>query len=504
VVWDEEPRVGRRQAPRARATVFLKPEPGATIGFDTVQAVRAAVSGSRAHLAADDVLVMDLQRRATYGPETDSTALADEQQRTELIAACRSRIEAALSDFAGAEVIVFFDPARPSASVPSPSTRHTGIAGMSGPNLRLEVARVPEEPSTAPASESSAQPPQLSVTVTLPAACLADRSINSREATATRHRSHSAEPSSEALQLTTENEVRQLVARAIAGLPVALNLRQLNIAWDQPETSSSVSANADVHAGSAAWTDLNNAAAAFIVDKPGSAILFLVAITVLAWWFVRRRRNNDGMRTSPASRAKPSPQIATPIEFLSGIAPATWAPLVALEPTPVVAGLLRRLPPDDVALVISHLTAVQQRDVLELAPSAEFGTPDVEALERRVLAAVQKNAPESPVHEPMRRPPVSAPVIRRSTSTSESPAVFDDLLAADEASLRRLASCVPVDTWSAALIGASPKLQRRLSRLNLAVGRPREGTDRRPIRLREIESAQRMIIDEWQALQVPG
>jgi hypothetical protein len=228
--------------------------------------------------------------------------------------------------------------------------------------------------------------------------------------------------------------------------------------------------------------------------------VILTTLVGLSWSFLRRRRS--GIRQPGTHSSKHPPSAATPIDFLPGINSSTWAPLVAREPMPIVAGLLRRLPPDDVAQVIAQLSPVQQRDVLELAPSVGLGPSELEAMRQRILAAVPKAAPEFPPSDAVCRP-ATAPVVQRSPS-SERPTVFDDLIGADEESLRTLSTRVHAETWSAALMGASPKLQRRLSRLATANGRPRGGTERRPVRLREIESAQRMIIDEWQALQVHG
>lgn len=501
VVWDEEPRVGRRQAPRVRATVFLQPEPGATIGFDIVQAVRAAVSGSRAHLAAEDVLVMDLQRRVTYGPETDSAALTAELQRTELIAACRSRVESALSDFNGANVTVFLDAARSPAARPVPSAGHSRIAGVSGPNLRLEVSRIPVEGSAAPVPAATVEYPQLGVSVAVPAACLTERSGALEQSRTVRHRLRHADQGNEESRLSVENEIRQRVARAVSGLPVTLNLSQLNIAWNQPDTapSRSLAVNAGPHSEFANWVAIKNVATAFVIRKPVTAGAILLALSGVSWLFVLRRRSSR--RKPRGAKSKQTAHAAASLEFLPAIDSAIWAPLIAHEPTPIIAGLLRRLAPDDVAQVIAHLSAVQQRDVLELAPSVEFGPLEFESLQRRIRAAVQQAAPELPSAEAPRRAVASAPMVRRSPPSPAQPTAFDDLLGADEGSLRMLTSRVPPETWSAALMGASPKLQRRLSRLNLAIDCTRQGTDRRPLRLREIESAQRMIIDEWQALQ---
>jgi len=503
VVWDEEPRVGRRQAPRVRATVFLQPESGSTIGFETVQAVRAAVAGSRAHLSADDVLVMDLQRRVTYGPQTDAATLVAEQQQAELTAACRARIESALTEFKGAEVTVSLHAARPTAELGVTPAGHARIAGVSGPNLRLEVSQTPAAWTVAPEQQSLVEPPQLVVTVSVPGTLLTEQ-LGGRRASTARHRLRDADPSNDGTQVIAEHEIRQRVAFAVSGLPVVFNLTQLTIAWTRTHSgpTSSIAANAGPQGQWIDWNAARNLASAFVLRKPVASGMILVATVVLGWTFVRRRRLRN--HTPRAESAKPSRRSATPINFLSGFSSTAWAPLVALEPTPIIAALLRRLPPDDVARVMSHLSPVQQRDVLALAPGAGIGDSELEALARRISKAVQKAAPELPDNDPPGRLSTAPPVVRRSPPPFERPAVFDDLLGADELSLRDLASRIPAETWTAALMGAPPKLQRRLSRLNPAVVRSRETTDRRPIRLREIESAQRMIIDEWQALQVHG
>jgi Secretory protein of YscJ/FliF family/FliG C-terminal domain len=69
VVWDEDERPGWRQAPRARATVYLKPRPGRTLTVDVIRSVRHAVAGSKKNLDPSDVVVMDLVRQVTYDGE---------------------------------------------------------------------------------------------------------------------------------------------------------------------------------------------------------------------------------------------------------------------------------------------------------------------------------------------------------------------------------------------------------------------------------------------------
>lgn len=110
VVWDDDQAAGWNREAKARATVYLKPKPGSEITPEIVRSVRAAVAGSKANLAAEDVIVMDLDRRITYEATLDEPLLRQQdQQRDERAAIYRRRIEQLLQHVDGIRVGVFID-----------------------------------------------------------------------------------------------------------------------------------------------------------------------------------------------------------------------------------------------------------------------------------------------------------------------------------------------------------------------------------------------------------
>jgi hypothetical protein len=74
VVWDEETPRGFRQEAIVRATVYIRPEAGSPLTPQVVASIREAVAGSKANLAVDDVIVMDLSTGTTHHAESDAAA----------------------------------------------------------------------------------------------------------------------------------------------------------------------------------------------------------------------------------------------------------------------------------------------------------------------------------------------------------------------------------------------------------------------------------------------
>ena len=110
VVWDDDKTSGWNRDAKSRATVYLKPKPGSEITPEIIRSVRSAVAGSKANLAAEDVVVMDLDRRITYEAMTDEPLKRQQdQQRDERSAIYRRRIEQLLQHVDGIRVGVFID-----------------------------------------------------------------------------------------------------------------------------------------------------------------------------------------------------------------------------------------------------------------------------------------------------------------------------------------------------------------------------------------------------------
>ncbi|HVJ85330.1 MAG TPA: hypothetical protein VM452_06775 [Caulifigura sp.] len=106
VVWDEEESAGWRAPNKTRCTVYLRPTPGFEITADMARSVRQAVAGSKKHLAAEDIVVMDLDRMTTFdavpdGVDDTARTLAERQ-----VVELRHEVESALRDCPGVRVNV--------------------------------------------------------------------------------------------------------------------------------------------------------------------------------------------------------------------------------------------------------------------------------------------------------------------------------------------------------------------------------------------------------------
>ncbi|HVJ67454.1 MAG TPA: hypothetical protein VM510_05685 [Caulifigura sp.] len=106
VVWDEEESNGWRNPQKTRCTVYLRPKTGFEISADMARSVRQAVAGSKKHLAAEDIVVMDLDRMTTFDAVPtgvdDSMRTLIEREAVDL----RRQLETALQDCPGVRVNV--------------------------------------------------------------------------------------------------------------------------------------------------------------------------------------------------------------------------------------------------------------------------------------------------------------------------------------------------------------------------------------------------------------
>ncbi len=69
IVWDEQVGRGFRQESTVRATVYIRPKTDGQLTPQMVESIREAVAGSKANLAVDDVIVMDLSTGMTHRPD---------------------------------------------------------------------------------------------------------------------------------------------------------------------------------------------------------------------------------------------------------------------------------------------------------------------------------------------------------------------------------------------------------------------------------------------------
>ncbi|MFO1095692.1 MAG: hypothetical protein U0992_20660 [Planctomycetaceae bacterium] len=511
LVWDEEPRVGRRQPPRVRATVFLKPDPGAAIGFETVHAVRTAVAGSRAHLSAADVTVMDISRRLAYEPPADAAAYAAEAGVAQIIAACRRRLDAALADIPG--IVVSVAPLGPpaggsvAAKAPASTDARGLLADPSGPNRRRELASVRASVDQMPPGVP------LAISVVVPTTYVhtyvAQHNPKSSQYPARRV----AEVSRDVTQ-TLEAELRQRIDAAVGEVitaPAELTI-QLEPSHSPPQSGVAPSP-------AVAWSvrpllgELWSIGRArpWIFVSTFTAVAVAIGLRQLSRALRKRTGRKVTDRTSSpahARRGRSAAEVDSNVRVakgvgdrLTGIDIETWAPLAAREPVHLVAGLLPHLSPHEVAHVIAQLAPADQRQVLQLVPQASLEDQELQALCKR-LATQAASSPQPPaVSSGIDARP--RPRTDRVTSRMAAGSVigFEDLAQADQPTLRRLAARIPPETWKAAFVAASPDLQRRLGNLGGVVGRGTTVAARKPLRLREIESAQRLIVDEWLTLR---
>ncbi len=106
VVWDEEESTGWRAPQKTRCTVYLRPKRGFEITADMARSVRQAVAGSKSHLAAEDIVVMDLDRMTTFdavptGVDDTARTLAERD-----VVQLRHEVESALRECPGVRVNV--------------------------------------------------------------------------------------------------------------------------------------------------------------------------------------------------------------------------------------------------------------------------------------------------------------------------------------------------------------------------------------------------------------
>lgn len=537
IVWDAEPRIGRRRAPRVHATVFLNPSPNCRIGIDTVHAVRLAVAGSRAHLQPSDVVVMDLQRQMTFGAPQDPQAFARQARQAELTGRYRAQIESALAQLPGSRVFVQVREAQLSEAEepglsqsqfaqaagrgpPSPPAT-APIVSRSGPNLQLALPPKPVRPAmfrdrhaSNVVAEINQPVAHVDVVVEIPPSVVTaqlGRDIPRRNP------EFDPAPINEAAQRRIQSDIRRRVASAVDHSLPAQTQVNLTVRFDKPPAAQAPPGPPHSVIASFAtwWTSLT---AADTWPLPTVVLTILGAALVIGRRIFRRRqpsldklsqkRSGD---TSPALSAVDDStttslhmprreKVKSPDAFLPGVEAAAWAPIAAREPPDVIAGLLKVLPSDEVARLIEQLSADQQREVLALTPTAALGEQDVEAVRGRLRRQVPaKTPPAAEIRVPQGRRRAGRDDKQHFAAKPTSG--IDSLLDVDDESLRRLYRRIPPDTWSAALVAAPPGLRRRLSAINGEGDRHRLRQVSRPLRLREIESAQSLVLDEWEAVE---
>lgn len=389
VVWDEDKSVGWNRESKSRATVYLKPDPGSEITPEIIRSVRSAVAGCKGNLSANDVIVMDLDRRITYEATTDEPLKRQQdQQRDERSAIYRRRIEQLLQHVDGIRVGVFID------DVPF----HAVVEHPWADPLDHLTARLPGQ---APPM------PDLSDIGSLPG-MRTDRNSKSKDARSAAHllglnqdmaelvHVHLAVPEefylrkqemrsgtdSDSFEIIERNVNTQLLKRVKGALP------------DRGPTPEVV---IDLIPGErVASTAVVEAANSFDPLRDPSALYPLCGVGLvfiaLGWAIVAARRNNDEEDQSVVDEAEPhDPQLhINPLEFLVTSRFSDWLPALMMEPADMLARVVCVLPSQYVGELMANLPADIQIDVLQLAArQSPPTTRQLEAIARRLKSEAE-------------------------------------------------------------------------------------------------------------------
>ena len=388
VVWDEDKSIGWNRESKSRATVYLKPDPGSEITPEIIRSVRSAVAGCKGNLSANDVIVMDLDRRITYEATTDEPLKRQQdQQRDERSAIYRRRIEQLLQHVDGIRVGVFID------DVPF----HTVVEHPWADPLDHLTARLPGQ---APPMPDLSDIGSLSNTRT-------DRSSKSKDARSAAHllglnqemaelvHVHLAVPEefylrkqemrsgmdSDSFEIIERNVNTQLLKRVKGALP------------DRGPTPEVV---IDLIPGErVASTAVVEAASSFDPLRDPSALYPLCGVGLvfiaLGWAIVAARRNNEEDQ-SVVDEAEPhDPQLhINPLEFLVTSRFSDWLPALMMEPAETLACVVCVLPSQYVGELMASLPADIQIDVLQLAArQSPPTTRQLEAIARRLKSEAE-------------------------------------------------------------------------------------------------------------------
>jgi hypothetical protein len=524
IVWDEEPRVGWRQPPRVRATVYLQPRERRPITRDVVEAVKQAVAGSKAHLDPADVVVLDLQRMIAWGPGSgDDATAADEQRLAVMTAAYRQRIEDALADMDGVRVAVVVEPKatgipavlpeqQPPRELKAVSVTPTASANLQvqrspkasgGPNVRLEVPRsvdTPDSENSRPiqiaaihASSVAVQPATERVRVTV---SLAPEFV--RQQAESRHTAEAfarmPPVQQQAVLVDIERavgrNVRERVAAIIPGTTLEDRLArvqiipQLTVAADQSGSTPDETSQAE-----------NGTIAAHTDRLARWGIVGLMACLVVWTLYqiargLRGRRSSQfvsrfsaerpgGAMTVPIAPAEPSASSASPdrvtqlLDSMEQMDGAGWARDVAHQPPQVIAALLKVLAPERVSHLLAGLPGDVQSEVLALlagvGTTESAATPLLQPVRRQAaLPRVNRREAEAApryrgwFQRRRKAAPEGSDAQWMEATVAEDASHLDQITELDPLSLRTRYAELPVDVWSTALMGASSAFRVRL------------------------------------------
>ena len=377
VVWDDDKSVGWNREAKSRATVYLKPQPGSEITPEIIRSVRAAVAGSKANLSANDVIVMDLDRRITYEATTDEPLRRQQdQQRDERSAIYRRRIEQLLQHVDGIRVGVFIDDVPFQSAVEHPWADPLGeqivhrlpsvAPPMPGEAGFLNHSVKPEVPNSTQVSDLAGRPHR----DTKSAAALLGLNQEMAELVHVhlavpeefylRKQEMLATTDNTSLDVVERNVNAQLQKRVDDALPDSGPSPEVVIDLIPGERIASV----PVVAASNSLDPLRDPSVLYPLCGVG---LFFFAI---GWAIVAARRGSEESADSASPSEFPahdSQLHANPLEFLVTSRFSDWLPALLMEPAEALARIVSVLPSQQVGELMARLPMSVQIDVLQLA-----------------------------------------------------------------------------------------------------------------------------------------
>jgi hypothetical protein len=467
VVWDEAKSTGWRAPARACATVYLLPEEGRSLTPDVIDAVRRAVSGSKANLSPADVTVMDQRQMIAYDGSQSGAA---DSRLSQLVGTFRTRLEAACNHLPDVRVTIH-------AESPSAASSLTEASTLPIPVL-VDIA-VPESTISSLAGLNA------------PAAVPSEADGRKRREIFRRVESQ--------LQTSLRADVESLIP---AGLTLADGGRVHISTRPSLRTAAGVPTPAP---SPLALLDL--------LRQHGLLLAAAGCLLGVVWMFRPARTKHTAQPTMTVPAVAKSPEILVRVAT-----PATTTSEAFAQPSaasdPLAAGKSRptaeaeRAPtPQVLRDLLARLEQMPRRDDrVRAAHPADKSVEEIDARRRSFQdTLVSQPAPEQ--HRATHQSPATTPTPRLRVHQPESPAEPIDLqvlLTARPTELRRLTRDVDVETWEIALCGADRRVLDHVllhCESTLAAELADRCRTRRPVRLRELDAALELIGETWQRIQ---
>ncbi len=371
VVWDDDKSVGWNREAKSRATVYLKPQPGSEITPEIIRSVRSAVAGSKANLSAEDVIVMDLDRRITYEATTDEPLKRQQdQQRDERSAIYRRRIEQLLQHVDGIRVGVFIDDVPFQTSVEHPwadplvdhlAARLPGVAAPMPGESRFAAMPLPASTETASGTKPrDAKSASRLLGMNQEMAELVHVHLAVPEEFYLRKHEMLAAAEETAFDVVERDVNAQLQKRVNDALPTSGPSPEVVIDLIPGERVASV----PVVASTSSLDPLRDPSVLYPLCGVG------LVFVALGWAIVAARRGEEEVTetASPLTLSAHNSELHTnPLEFLVTSRFSDWLPALLMEPAETLARVVSVLPSQQVGELMARLPSSVQIDILQLA-----------------------------------------------------------------------------------------------------------------------------------------